>query len=70
MKHYPTSTTGISITGTIAESTEPTARHGRARWAAIGAAVAVTIGAGGIMSASASIDSGERTVFVPITPCR
>jgi len=44
--------------------------QGRARWAAIGAALAVTIGAGGIMSASASIDSGERTVFVPITPCR
>ena len=44
--------------------------QGRARWAAIGAAVAVTIGAGGIMSASASVDTGERTVFVPITPCR
>jgi len=44
--------------------------QGRARWAAIGAAVAVTIGAGGIMSASASVGTGERTVFVPITPCR
>ena len=70
MKHTSNSTTGISTTGTISESSEPAARHGRARWAAIGAAVAVTIGAGGIMSASASIDSGERTVFVPITPCR
>ena len=44
--------------------------QGRARWAAIGAAVAVTVGAGGIMSASASVGTGERTVFVPITPCR
>ena len=42
----------------------------RSRWAAIGAAIAVSIGGGGLMSASASIDSGERAVFVPITPCR
>lgn len=42
----------------------------RTRWAAIGAAVAVTLGAGGLFTASAAISSGERTVFVPITPCR
>jgi hypothetical protein len=42
----------------------------RTRWAAIGAAVAVTLGAGGLFTASAAIGSGERTVFVPITPCR
>lgn len=42
----------------------------RARWAAVGAAIAVTIGSGGLMSASATIGSGERAVFVPITPCR
>jgi hypothetical protein len=42
----------------------------RIRWAAIGAAVAVTVGAGGLMTASASISSGERAVYVPITPCR
>jgi hypothetical protein len=42
----------------------------RTRWAAIGAAVAVTIGAGGLMSASATVESGERAVFIPITPCR
>jgi hypothetical protein len=65
MKHSTTTTTD-----TAANAMEPIARHGRARWAAVGAALAVTIGAGGIMSASASIDSGERTVFVPITPCR
>jgi hypothetical protein len=42
----------------------------RARWAAIGAAVAVSLGAGGFGIASATISSGERAVFVPITPCR
>lgn len=42
----------------------------RSRWAAIGAAVAVTVGSGGLMSASADISSGEKPVFVSITPCR
>lgn len=42
----------------------------RIRWAAIGAAVAVSMGAGGLIGASASISSGERSTFVPITPCR
>jgi len=42
----------------------------RTRWAAIGAAIAVTLGAGGLGIANASIGSGERAVFVPITPCR
>ncbi|MEO7398668.1 MAG: hypothetical protein ABIW84_08910, partial [Ilumatobacteraceae bacterium] len=42
----------------------------RSRWAAIGAAIAVSIGAGGLMTASATIDTGERAVFVPIVPCR
>ncbi len=42
----------------------------RSRWAAIGAAVAVAMGGTGLLTASASVDSGERTVFVPITPCR
>jgi hypothetical protein len=42
----------------------------RTRWAAIGAAVAVSFGAGGLMSASATLGSGERSVFVPIVPCR
>lgn len=39
----------------------------RGRWAAIGAAVAVTLGAGGLMTASAS---GSQSVFVAITPTR
>ena len=42
----------------------------RTRWAAIGAAVAISLGAGGIGIVSATVSSGDRTVFVPITPCR
>lgn len=42
----------------------------RTRWAAIGAAVAVCLGAGGFGLVSATVSSGERNVFVPITPCR
>jgi predicted regulator of Ras-like GTPase activity (Roadblock/LC7/MglB family) len=45
-------------------------RNARSRWAAIGASIAVTFGAGGLFSASASTSSGERAVFVPIPPCR
>lgn len=41
----------------------------RARWAAIGAAVAVSIGAGGVgLTHAISNDGGS--IFVPITPCR
>jgi hypothetical protein len=42
----------------------------RVRWAAVGAAVAVTLGAGGLQLAGATIGSGERAVYVAITPCR
>lgn len=42
----------------------------RSRWAAVGAAVAVTIGAGSIGVVGATIDSGERPVLVQIEPCR
>jgi hypothetical protein len=42
----------------------------RTRWAAVGAAVAITLGGGGIGLVNATISSGERSVFVPITPCR
>jgi hypothetical protein len=41
----------------------------RSRWAAIGAAVAVTLGAGGIGLVAATGPSGAVTL-VPITPCR
>jgi hypothetical protein len=46
------------------------AGHGRIRWAAIGAAVAVTLGAGGIGVVRATVSSGARPIFVSITPCR
>ena len=41
----------------------------RSRWAAIGAAVAVTIGGGGIALVSATSPS-DAVTLVPITPCR
>ena len=41
----------------------------RTRWAAVGAAVAVTLGGGGIGLVSATTPTGATT-FVPITPCR
>jgi hypothetical protein len=41
----------------------------RSRWAAIGAAVAVTLGAGGIGLVSAT-NPDNAVTFVPISPCR
>lgn len=41
----------------------------RSRWAAVGAAVAVTLGAGGIGFVNAAENNAE-SVFVPITNCR
>ena len=38
----------------------------RTRWAAVGAAVAVTLGAGGLSMAQAAIDTGDRPVTVTI----
>lgn len=42
----------------------------RTRWAAIGAAVAVTLGAGGLGVVNAVQSSGERGVYTAIEPCR
>lgn len=42
----------------------------RSRWAAVGAAVAVSLGAGGLGIAHATVSSGPKPVYVPITPCR
>ena len=42
----------------------------RTRWAAVGAAVAVTLGAGGVSLSQAAINSGDKPVYVSITPCR
>jgi hypothetical protein len=41
----------------------------RTRWAAVGAAVAVSVGAGGVGLLQATAPSGAAA-FVPITPCR
>ena len=62
-------TTTSNHVDAITPSTEAR-RAGRARWAAIGAAIAVSVGAGGLMSASAAVSSGERATYVPISPCR
>ena len=45
-------------------------RVSRSRWAALGAAVAVSIGAGSIGLVEATVDSGDRPVLVQIDPCR
>jgi hypothetical protein len=43
----------------------------RTRWSALGAAVAVTLAGGlAIPSAQATVSTGERLVYFPITPCR
>lgn len=42
----------------------------RSRWAAIGAAVAVSVGAGGIGLVSAAVDDGPRPTYTAIEPCR
>ncbi len=43
---------------------------GRSRWAAFGAAVAVTLGVGSIAITNAVTNTNVRGAFVPITPCR
>jgi hypothetical protein len=42
----------------------------RARWAAVGAAVAVSLGVGGVAVTNAVVSTGEKDAFVPISPCR
>ena len=42
----------------------------RTRWAAIGAAIALALGGGGVGLVSATASSGERTSLVSIKPCR
>ena len=42
----------------------------RSRWAAIGAAVAVSLGAGGLGWLAHAAGPNDPTSFVPITPCR
>jgi hypothetical protein len=43
----------------------------RTRWAAVGAAVAVTLGAGGVSLTQAALTTGEKPVYVSLdAPCR
>lgn len=43
----------------------------RTRWAAVGAAVAITLGAGGVSLTQAALDESPRPVYVSLeTPCR
>jgi hypothetical protein len=49
---------------------EDRAHLGRSRWAAIGAAVAVTLGIGGGIAITNAVGEGAPSAFVPITPCR
>ncbi len=42
----------------------------RTRWAAIGAAVAIALGGGGLRIARATVSSGDKPVFVSIAPQR
>ena len=49
---------------------ESRAHLGRSRWAAIGAAVAVTVGIGGGIAITNAVGEGAPSAFVPITPCR
>jgi hypothetical protein len=44
--------------------------HTRSKWAAVGAAVAVSLGAGGIGITQATTSSGEKPIYLPIEPCR
>ncbi len=42
----------------------------RSRWAAFGAVLAITLGAGGLQIANATVSTGAKPVLIPITPCR
>lgn len=50
-------------------ATNTTPKNHRARWAAIGAAVAVSLGAGGLGIARATAPDGA-SAYVPMVPCR
>jgi hypothetical protein len=60
---------GYEPTSTTADASQRP-RLNRSRWAAIGAAVAVSLGAGGFGLANATISEGEMPVYIAIDPCR
>lgn len=49
---------------------QPRLRWSRTRWAAIGAAAAISLSAGGVGLVTAQSATTAGTVFVPVTPCR
>lgn len=51
-------------------ATNTTPKNHRARWAAIGAAVAVSLGAGGLGIARAATNPAGASAYNPISPCR
>ena len=53
--------------GAMTSSQSPVSRS---RWAALGAAVAVSLGVGGVAVTNAVVSTGEKAVLVPISPCR
>lgn len=75
--HQPTRRSAISsgfvksAAGTVAVMTQQERTwNARSRWAAIGAAVAVTLGGGGIGLVHATVSSGPRAIYQAINPCR
>ena len=58
-----------AMNDTTSVRTNPAKPH-RARWAAIGAAVAVSLGAGGFGIVNAVNTTNPQNVYVAITPCR
>ena len=67
-----TTNTATSVGGDREDRFSAHGRTGflRTRWAAIGAAVAVSLGTGGIGLVHATVDSGDRPILVDINPCR
>lgn len=66
-------TTAAEIPATAPATDRPsvTPRRGwRSRWAAIGAAVAVTLGAGATTWQATASSGGDESTFVPVTPTR
>lgn len=69
--HTELNTTTTANTTTTTANTNGTRSSAiRSRWAAVGAAVAVALGGGGVGLVNATVDSGERPVLVSIEPCR
>ena len=56
----------IEQMGTVMTQTEHSLARLRTRWSAIGAAVAITLGAGGIGFAQAAVDSGDKPITVTV----